>query len=160
MGKYSDDYRASAVTMLKSEGYPDDVYALGRVHEYLKSKKPYPAKTTLKNWFDGVSNPPPSKNLDNKKRDMTHELRELVWKLIDHAGDKDTVSEMSGQQAITSIGILIDKIRLLMGLPTQIVGIIPDVMSALERAGEDPEQVFNRLIETANKRADERINRN
>jgi hypothetical protein len=158
MGKFSDSYRASAVVMLQSEGYPDDPFAVGRVHEYLKQSSPCPTKTSLKNWFVGASNPPPSKILDDKKRDMADEFKELIWLLVDHAKTPDTISDMSGQQAITSVGILVDKMRLLMGLPTQIVGIIPDVVTALERAGENPELVFKRLIETANKRADERTN--
>lgn len=159
MGKFSDSYRAAAVVMLQSEGYPQDPFAIGRVHEYLRQSSPYPTKTSLKNWFSGSHNAPPSKILDDKKRDMADEFKELVWLLVDHVKTPETIAEMSGQQAVTSIGILVDKMRLLMGLPTQIVGIIPDVIAALERAGENPEQVFRRLIETANKRADERITR-
>lgn len=120
MGKFNDEYRASVVVMLQSEGYPNDEYAIGRVHNYLKQKSPYPTKTTIKNWFLGDSNPPPSKNLDDKKEDMVEALKALTWKLIEHAAKDETITEMSGQQAVTSAGILIDKTRLLLEKPTEI----------------------------------------
>src|SRR5688572_21367643 len=105
MSKFDDNYRASTVVMLQSEGYPNDPYAIGRVHNYLKQKAPYPAKATLINWFTGVSNPPPLINLNDKKDDMLAALESLTWKLIGHATLDGTVSEMSGQSTITSIGI-------------------------------------------------------
>ncbi len=120
MSKFDDNYRASVVVMLQTEGYPNDQYAIGRVHDYLKQKSPYPTKSTLKNWFLGDSNPPPSKILDDKKGDMVEALKSLTWKLLDHATKEETISEMSGQQAITSAGILIDKTRLLLEKPTEI----------------------------------------
>lgn len=120
MAKFDDEYRASVVVMLQSEGYPQDEFALGRVHNYLKQKSPYPTKTSLKNWFDGKHNPPPSKVLDDKKGDMVEALKALTWQLIEHATKEDTVAEMTGQSAITSIGILIDKTRLLLDKPTEI----------------------------------------
>lgn len=120
MGKFDDNYRAGVVVMLQTEGYPHDEFALGRVHNYLKQKAPYPTKTTISNWFHGTKNAPPSKIVDDKKADMVQALQSLTWKLVEHANADSTVSEMSGQQAITSIGILIDKTRLLLEKPTEI----------------------------------------
>lgn len=118
--KFDDNYRASVVVMLQSEGYPNDEFALGRVHKYLAQKAPYPTKTTISNWFRGIQNEPPSNLVDSKKQDMTEAFKDLAWKLIAHASKADTISEMSGQQAITSIGILVDKIQLLEGKATAI----------------------------------------
>lgn len=120
MGKFDDEYRAGVVVMLQAEGYPDNPNALGKVHNYLKQKSPYPTKTTISNWFHGVKNAPPSKKVDDKKDDMVAALKALTWKLIEHANKDDTISDMSGQQAITSAGILIDKTRLLLEKPTEI----------------------------------------
>lgn len=156
MAKYSDEYRTSAIVMLEAQGYPDDSYALGRVHSYLKSRKPFPTKATLLNWYQGEKTPSDSKVLNDKKRDMTLELKGLVWKLIDHAGDNDTISDMSGQQTITSIGILIDKIRLLTGLPTQIVQIMPSLMTSFENAGIDATDFFQKAKARADAIAKER----
>jgi hypothetical protein len=152
MSKFDDEYRAGVVVMLQSEGYPDNPNALGKVHEYLKQRSPYPAKTTISNWFHGVKNAPPSKKVDDKKKDMVEALQGLTWKLIDHAGQDDTVTEMTGQQTVTSIGILIDKIRLLTGLPTEIIGIMPEFVTAIQKTGEKPEDVMRRFIERSNQR--------
>jgi hypothetical protein len=86
---------------------------------------------------------------------MQDDLRKLFFKLIDHALDEDVIDEMTGQQAVTSMGIVFDKIRLLMGLPTQIVAMMPQVVDAIERTGQKPEHVFQRLIDRANERANE-----
>jgi hypothetical protein len=120
MGKFSDDYRASVILMLETEGYPENPYALGSVHNYLKQKAPYPDKSTLSKWFKGTITPPPQKIINEKKGDMVDAFKDLAWKLIAHAGSEDTIAEMSGQQAITSIGILVDKIQLLEGKATAI----------------------------------------
>lgn len=120
MSKFSDEYRAGAVVMLQAEGYPSNPFAIGKVYEYLKQKNPHPTKSTLKNWFMGDSNPPPSNILDDKKEDMVEALKALTWKLLEHAAKAETIEDMSGQQAITGAGILIDKTRLLLDKPTEI----------------------------------------
>ncbi len=149
MSKYSDKFKASAVVTLQGAGYPDNPHKLKEVARSLNVHH-----RTLRRWFNNDTGAPSDNIVTQEKRDMSEELRKLFFKLIDHALDEDVITEMSGQQAVTSMGIVFDKMRLLMGLPTQIVGIMPDVVAALERAGEDPEQVFKRLIERANARVD------
>jgi DNA-binding transcriptional MerR regulator len=152
MAKYDDKFKASAVITLQGAGYPDNPYKLKEVAKQLRVPH-----RTLRRWFNNETGAPSARIVTQEKRDMSEDLRKLFFKLIDHALDEDTIDEMTGQQAITSMGIVFDKMRLLMGLPTQIVGIMPEVVSALERAGENPEEVFKRLIERANHRAE--INR-
>lgn len=118
--KFDDNYRAATVVMLQAEGYPDNPLALGKVHNYLAKKAPYPTKTTLSNWFRGLHNAPPSNVLDIKKDNMTEALYGLLGKLVSHANKDETIGDMSGQAAVTSIGILIDKLQLLEGNPTEI----------------------------------------
>lgn len=154
MSKFDDSYRAGAVVMLQSEGYPENAYAIGKVYDYLRQKSPYPSKTSLKNWFDGTKAAPPSKIVDEKKRDMLVSLNEWAWTIMEHGKNPDTVAEMSGQQAATSFGILIDKIRLLQGLPTEIVSIMPAFVSTMQQVGEDPETILRRMIERAKQRID------
>lgn len=149
MAKYSDKFKASAVVTLQGAGYPDNPHKLKEIASSLN----VPVRT-LRRWYKSEVGAPSDKIVQQEKRDMSNELRKLFFKLIDHALDDDVIDEMSGQQAVTSMGIVFDKMRLLMGLPTQIVGIMPEVVSALERAGENPEEVFKRLIERANARAD------
>lgn len=152
--KFDDEYRASVVVMLQAEGYPTNPLALGKVHNYLKQKAPYPTKQTIKNWFDGTFNPPPSKKLDDKKGDMLGSMNEWAWVLMEHGKNPETVSEMTGQQAATSFGIILDKIRLLQGLPTQIVAVLPEFVSTMQQVGEDPEHILRRMIERAKQRID------
>lgn len=154
MSKFDDEYRAGVVVMLEAEGYPDNPYAIGKVYDYLRQKSPYPSKTSLKNWFDGTKAAPPSKKVDEKKSDMLGSLNEWAWALMEHGKNPETVSEMTGQQAATSFGIILDKIRLLQGLPTQIVAVLPEFVSAMQQVGEDPETILRRMIERAKQKAD------
>jgi hypothetical protein len=154
MSKFDDEYRASVVVMLQAEGYPENPLALGKVHNYLKQRTPYPSKPTLINWFHGYKNPPPLNKVNDKKGNMLDSMNEWAWVLMEHGKNPETVGEMTGQQAATSFGIILDKIRLLQGLPTQIVAVLPEFVSTMQQVGEDPENILRRMIERAKQRID------
>lgn len=147
MSKYTDKFKAGAVITLQAAGYPDNPHKIQEVAQSLKINR-----RTLLRWYQGEVGAPADKTVQQEKRDMEADLRKLFFKLIDHALDDEVIVEMSGQQAVTSMGIVFDKIRLLMGLPTHVISVLPDVVNALERAGEDPETVFKRMIKVANER--------
>lgn len=69
---------------------------------------------------------------------------------LEHANKPAVISETKGPQAVTAAAIAFDKMRLARGLPTEIIGILPEVLEALQRAGKDPYDVFLRLKEAAN----------
>lgn len=149
--RYTDKFRADAIALLEGAGYPDREGALADTARHIG----VPAQT-LHRWARGKNNPPPPELVIEKKGDLADELESIVWLMTGHLKNEDTIGDMTGQQTATSIGILIDKIRLLRGLPTEVIAIIPEVVQAIERAGDNPQDVFRRLIERANARADNR----
>src|SRR3972149_7578275 len=103
--KHDDQFRASAVCMLESQGYPDAEGALAIVAKHLKV-----SQSTLRGWFRGTSNPPPA-NIRAEKRDdfktaFTNEIYEILKVLPDHREDA------TYQQLTTSPAIFFDKVRL------------------------------------------------
>ena len=110
---YDDEYRASAVLMLEAAGYPGQEGALSRVSDRLGV-----ARSTLRSWADGSHNPPPAKIRHEKKRDFIADLQHLLGLHIDAA--TEVVGDSGDLRAIdTGIGILVDKIQLLTGQPTE-----------------------------------------
>ena len=141
--RYTDEERASLVVMLESEGYPGKLGALTKVSEY--SKVP---KRTLRRWFKGENGKPPDKVVRLKKEDLADKFEGIAYAMLDHAGGNDIIEEMQGKDAVMSAAIATDKMRLLRGLPTEIVEIIPtiqDIYKALQEKGLEPGAVFGRM---------------
>ena len=116
--QYNDEFRASAKVMLEVAGYPETIGALAKVASHLKVPE-----RTLSRWFRGENNPPPDKLVRVKKGNLADALEDIAWRLVRHVKDPEVISEMTGQQAATSIGILIDKIRLLREEPTERIAV-------------------------------------
>lgn len=145
--RYTDEERAMLVVMLQSQGYTGDVTtnkpgALQSVVEY--SGVP---ERTLRRWFHGASNPPPDNLVRNKKGELSDELEDIVWLMTGTLKSEEVIGEMSGKDIATSIGILVDKIRLLRGLPTEIVQVLPGIVGALNDLKISPADYFNAMMQ-------------
>ncbi len=151
MGKrkrYDDQFRASAVVMLEAQGYPAMKGALAIVADHLK----VPAMT-LSRWFRGTQNPPPNQMVNDKKEDLADVFEGIAYKYLKHASRDEVVESVSGSSAVITAATAVDKMRLLRGLPTEIVQLVPDLVEALRKAGLDPVDTFNRMIQKAHERA-------
>jgi hypothetical protein len=80
-------------------------------------------------------------------------LERAAHMLVDHAVTPRNMQGLDSQKAMTAAAIAIDKMRLLRNLPTEIVEILPVVMTELERAGVDPVQAFQALLNKARAKA-------
>lgn len=146
---YDDKFRTSAVVMLTAAGYPNTEGALSRVATELR----VPART-LSRWFNGEQNPPPDQMVKDKKEELADTFEVIARKYLKHAGRKDVIEEVSGNAAVIAAATATDKMRLLRGLPTEIVQMLPDVLSALERLGQKPSDVFASIIQRAREEAE------
>lgn len=125
---YDDKFRASSVLMLSAQGYPDAPGALAYVAKHLD----VPA-STLKGWFQGTSNPPPANIREEKKSDFKTLFTDEIYSILGVLPDKR--DEATYQQLVTSMGIFFDKIRLLDGLPTEVISITADLDALAKRKG-------------------------
>ena len=155
MANYSDDFKAGVLALLQGAGYPDNKFAVGEVHRHMKAQGNSISRKTIKRWADGEHIP--NVQMDNVvryKKDMGTALETLFWKLYEHALGDETVDQLKGAQAYTAMGIVLDKYRLVEGLPTEVVQVIMPAVEALRRAGKDPVQVFQEMEKQANALAD------
>lgn len=142
--QYSDKFRAGIVAMLQSEGYPQTKGALARVSAYC-----HVPSMTISRWFKAEQNPPPNELVTEKKEELADLFENVARVYVRHAVTPDVVEQVAGQAAVTAAAIAVDKMQLLRGLPTEIIGMLPEVLAALNALGQDPKDVFNRIIQRA-----------
>lgn len=111
MGKrktYSDKFKAGAIVMLQSEGYPDKPYAL----EMVAQRVGVPGRT-LRRWFNGEHGQPPVDVVTESKKQLTDLFEDEIRAIMDSLpGVRD---EASYKDRVTGAAILVDKIQLLTG---------------------------------------------
>lgn len=146
--RYTDDERGMAVAMLQANGYPDVVGSLQRTAN--STGIPVP---TLLDWHTG-NRWVDSEVREENKRTLSQMYREIAEKYAERTLAEDNIQRANGRDAITVSAIAVDKMRLLEGLPTQIVSIMPDVIGALNALGQDAQQALLRIIARAEEQAD------
>lgn len=142
--RYTDEQRATLLAMLEMEGYPDKSGALQRVANYAQIQP-----NVIARWWKKKQNPPPNKLVSRKKKELADLFEDVAHKYLNHALNDETVEGVPGQAAVIAAATATDKMRLLRGLPTEIIQLIPEVVSAIESMGQSPSDVFNRIIERA-----------
>lgn len=145
MGKYSDELRAEAVAMLIAENYPDRVGALTAVSEALSIPK-----ATLSRWFKGTSNPPYSKNVTKKKGELSDIYESIARQYLNEVSDPIKAKTTNAKDAVIIAATATDKMRLLRGLPTEIIEVIPQLTTLIEymkKHNHSPSEVFERMIQ-------------
>lgn len=110
--RYTDDFRAGAVLMLQAAGYPDTEGALSLV-----SRKLNVPRTTLRRWFHEQQNPPPSDLVHEKKLDLVAAIREEIAAVLGEM--PEARADADYRTLATALGILVDKLQLLEGRPTE-----------------------------------------
>jgi transposase-like protein len=107
VGKYSDEQRATALAALQANG--------GNLSRTSRDTGiPF---STIKRWRD-EPDPRLADLGDRKKVDLSEKLEEIAYKLADAVEGK--IPEANLQHVATSLGIAIDKLRLLRGEATDI----------------------------------------
>jgi hypothetical protein len=142
---YDDKFRASVVVMLEAAGYPNTKGALQRVADHVH----VPAMT-ISRWFKRTNNAPPHELVTEKRGDLADLFEDAAHLYINHSVKRDVIEETKGKDAIMAAAVAVDKMRLLRGLPTEIVQLMPEFLAALERTGQQPDQFMQRVIERAN----------
>lgn len=146
MTNYTDKFKAGAVALLEAQGYPTNPNALEKVHQHLNRK---PAKRTLMRWFHGENGAPDDKLVRQSKKEIADVFEDVAYKYLARAGEQDAVDETKGKDAVMTAAIAVDKMRLLRGLPTEIVVLVPGFIEAIKKLGQDPEVVMRKAIERA-----------
>ena len=121
MARYSDEERANAVLMLEAAGYPKTEGALSRVARRLSIPH-----QTLSRWGRRAQNPPPHKLVQEKKFDLIQAIRDEVQAVL---GDMPDARQDADYRALTTaLGIMVDKLQLLTGEPTERVDMVSRIV--------------------------------
>lgn len=110
--RYTDEFRAQACVMLQSQGWPQQKGALSRVAQYLGVPP-----TTLRRWSLGLQNPPPAEMVKEKTLDLREAIQDelaAIFGELPHARPDASYKDLA-----TAAAILIDKLQLLEGKPTE-----------------------------------------
>ena len=110
--RYDDKFRASAVVMLEAAGYPERRGALTQVARHLGMHR-----ETLRRWHTAQRNPPPREVVTEKAGDLAALLRQEAEAIF---GEMDDARQDAQYRDLAvALGIVIDKLQLLEGKPTE-----------------------------------------
>lgn len=108
---YSDKFKAGAIVLLQSEGYPQNAYALQLVADKVK----VPGRT-LRRWFNGENGQPPVDVVTESKKELADLFETEIRAIMDSL--PSVREEASYKDRVMSAAILTDKRQLLTGGPT------------------------------------------
>lgn len=109
---YSDKFKAGALIMLESEGYPQDRYAMQRVAKRLNVPN-----RTLRQWAYTQNGEEFAELCQEQKKSLTTLIEDEIRAAFEALGMARP--EAGYRDLTTSIAIFIDKMQLLSGKPTE-----------------------------------------
>lgn len=119
---WSEQYVAAAVAWLKGEGWPEEEHAITRTIAALKKQapnQPVPAYKTLLRWANGERRKIPAPVMAAGEDALRAALRAEVAAAL---ADMDAKREQAPYKDLGIVaGILIDKLQLLSGEPTETI---------------------------------------
>lgn len=131
--RYSDDERAAALAALAA-----NANNLSRT-----SKELGIPVATLESWSKRKTHPEASENSEAKKGPLADHLEAIAWKLADSMPDKLKDAEL--RDVAVSLGVIVDKMQLLRGRPTDITKNDP--------TGLSDDEIRDRIEEIRRRRA-------
>ena len=126
-------------------------------------------KSTVSRWKRAVTVPvatglQPEKNaaipVDDAADGALDDAYENVTRAyLEHALKEETINKMKGRDAVIAAATATDKMRLLRGLPTEIVTVTHEFVTVAQEAGLNPGELMNALIvEIRNSQAAQVVN--
>ncbi len=151
MPLYTEGQKAIAIEIASRHATELNASALAEIR--LALNNPTLPKSTVWRWLH------PDRATKKKVSTVSIAVQEKAAKALDqifedtaraylaHAQKPDVVNKTSGQAAVLAAATAVDKMRLLRGLPTEVVEILPGLMSAIVARGLNPVVVFKSFYE-------------
>lgn len=138
--QYSDNDKATALAVLDANG--------GNVSKTARETKIPPS--TITEWRDGRIHEDVTEIREVKRSELSDLFEAIAYKYLTRASDDTAIKSTTGKDAIIAAATATDKMRLLRGLPTEIVALMPEVIAAINKLGKDPVTIFHDIIRRAN----------
>ena len=160
---YTEAQRALAVEIVERHGGTVTQEALQEVRDALQS--PNLPRMSVWRWLNsqavtGVTDSEKNlKSLEGSQvvvttrakawasRTLDEMFEEVATRYLEHALEDDVIDEVRGQSAVTAAAIATDKMRLLRGLPTEIIAMMPGLVNAIQERGLNPTAVFQAIYD-------------
>ena len=117
MAHYTDEQRADALAVLKSNG--------GNLSQ--TERETGIPKGTLRYWRENSSNAAPIELQTQKTESLRGELESVAYRLVRKLSERLNDTDAGVQQLATSLGIVIDKLQLLEGKPTERTAVVSEL---------------------------------
>lgn len=111
--KIADEDKAIAIIVMQAAGYPDRSGALRRA-----GKETGISTRTLRRYWLDKDNPIVDNLVTPKKGTIIEKLDSVIHMILD-SFDMDTINEAELRERATALGIVIDKMQILTGGPTE-----------------------------------------
>lgn len=166
---YSDLDKAMAVEIVNRNGGRLDATTIAEVRQILNA--PTLSGSTMHGWLKRAARPPirPDSPPDSgsriiKKGDAPEApstvqgvaaqtldviMEQVAHEYLRHARKPEIIGASGGFEAIKAAATAIDKMRLLRGLPTEIIAVLPALVNALEGNGIDATEFFKMALAKA-----------
>ena len=138
---YSDDDKASALAALAANG--NNIARTARETGVKES--------TLRKWAKGKVKPLPAQKCEEKVADLKTGLRSIAAGLVGLALSKVDEGDASLLDVLKGLGIVVDKLQLLEGKPTERTAVVNEPLTDDERIAR-----VTALLSVAQRRANER----
>jgi transposase-like protein len=132
---YTDEFRAAALAALDAEGGMSKPGSIPSVAKQLDMPE-----STLWGWAKGRNNPPPSNLRTLKSNELSNLIKKEIGEILEDMPGKRTEADYKAMGTV--LGIMVDKLQLLTGKPTEISEEVEQV--TFDLSGLTDEQL-NRL---------------
>jgi hypothetical protein len=143
---YSDKQRAQACKLVEANNGSIDEQTLNDIRMLLNA--PNLPRSTVFRWMQDCNSATEKRLQDNYDTDPLPVLLDGVARsYIRHSETKNAMDRTNGPQAMTAVGIAIDKMRLMQGLPTEIIQVMPALIEEIGKAGYSASDVFGAMLQ-------------
>lgn len=141
---YSEVQKALALEIVRRNGGQVSASALTEIR--VKLNLPHLNKVTVWGWVKDKNKPDEEKSIELKSQEVELEVvaavtldkmfEDAARMYIRHAQQDHIVARANASQAMTAAAIAVDKMRLLRDLPTEIIGVLPQLTEISKRLAE------------------------
>lgn len=159
---YNEVERAIAVQLVSDAGGVLDAATLDQIRAALN--RPGLTSVAVRNWLKQKAE---QKNFPEEKKAIVSAavleqaagqalddmFEEVARRYLQHSVKPEVIDATKGKDAVIAAATAVDKMRLIRGLPTEIIALLPPLVTAMEEAGLSPSDVFNNMLRRLNAQA-------
>lgn len=89
----------------------------------------------------------PDEALEQAALELDDAFEQIAHRYLTHAAKPKVIQDTRGKDAVMAAAIAVDKMRLIRGLPTAVVQVLPVIIDKITALGLSPADYFNAMIQ-------------